>query len=37
LFIALTLIAAYPLARLDEWWVRRLRDIASLVPPFLRR
>jgi peptidoglycan/LPS O-acetylase OafA/YrhL len=30
LFIALTLIAAYPLARLDEWWVRRLRDVASL-------
>jgi peptidoglycan/LPS O-acetylase OafA/YrhL len=36
LFIALTLIAAYPLARLDEWWVRRLRDIASLVIARLR-
>ncbi len=31
LFIALTLMAAYPLARLDEWWVRRLRDVASLA------
>jgi peptidoglycan/LPS O-acetylase OafA/YrhL len=36
LFIALTLIAAYPLARLDEWWVRTLRDIASLVIARLR-
>jgi peptidoglycan/LPS O-acetylase OafA/YrhL len=29
LFIALTLIAAYPLARLDEAWVRRLRATAG--------
>lgn len=28
LFIALTLTAAYPLARLDEWWIRKLRDMA---------
>jgi peptidoglycan/LPS O-acetylase OafA/YrhL len=36
LLIALTLTAAYPLARLDEWWVRRLRGIASLVIARLR-
>lgn len=27
LFVALTLIVAYPLARLDESWVRKLRDL----------
>jgi peptidoglycan/LPS O-acetylase OafA/YrhL len=31
LFVALTLAAAYPLARFDEWWVRKLREISSLV------
>jgi peptidoglycan/LPS O-acetylase OafA/YrhL len=36
LLIALTLTAATPLARLDEWWVRRLRDIAPLVIARLR-
>ena len=36
LLIALTLTAAYPLARLDEWWVRRLREIASPVIARLR-
>ncbi len=36
LLIALTLMAAYPLARLDEWWVRRLRDVASLAVARLR-
>jgi peptidoglycan/LPS O-acetylase OafA/YrhL len=37
LFIALTLTAATPLARLDEWWVRRLRDVALLAVARLRR
>jgi peptidoglycan/LPS O-acetylase OafA/YrhL len=37
LFVALTLIAAYPLALLDEWWVRKLRDMAWLVVARLRR
>jgi peptidoglycan/LPS O-acetylase OafA/YrhL len=37
LFIALTLTAATPLASLDEWWVRRLRDFVSLVIARLRR
>ena len=36
-FIALTLAAAYPLARLDEAWVRKLRDIASSAVAKLRR
>jgi peptidoglycan/LPS O-acetylase OafA/YrhL len=31
LLVTLTLAAAYPLARLDEWWVRKLRDMAGLV------
>jgi hypothetical protein len=31
LFVALTLAAAYPLARFDEWWVRKLREIGLLV------
>ena len=31
LFVALTLAAAYPLARFDEWWVRKLREMTSLV------
>jgi peptidoglycan/LPS O-acetylase OafA/YrhL len=31
LFVALTSMAAYPLARLDEWWVGKLRDIARLL------
>jgi peptidoglycan/LPS O-acetylase OafA/YrhL len=37
LFIALALTAAYPLARLDEWWVRKLRDMAWLVIAKLQR
>jgi peptidoglycan/LPS O-acetylase OafA/YrhL len=37
LFVAFTLIAAYPLAHLDEWWVRKLRDMAWLVVAKLRR
>jgi peptidoglycan/LPS O-acetylase OafA/YrhL len=37
LFIALTLIFAYPLAVLDEWWVRNLRDGASWVVAMLKR
>ena len=37
LFIALTLTAAYPLARLDEWWTRKLRDIVRLVVAKLQR
>jgi peptidoglycan/LPS O-acetylase OafA/YrhL len=37
LLIALTLIAAYPLAHLDEWWTRKLRDIAWLVVARLQR
>ena len=36
LLIALTLAVAYPLAHLDEWWVRKLRDIAGLVVARLR-
>jgi peptidoglycan/LPS O-acetylase OafA/YrhL len=31
LLVTLTLAAAYPLARLDEWWVRKLREFARLV------
>lgn len=31
LLITLTLAAAYPLAHLDEWWVRKLRGIAELM------
>jgi peptidoglycan/LPS O-acetylase OafA/YrhL len=31
LFIALTLAVAYPLAHVDEWWVRKLRDAARAV------
>ncbi len=37
LFIVLTLIAAYPLAHLDEWWVRKLHDMAGLVVAKLQR
>ncbi len=37
LFIALTLMAAYPLARLDEWWVRTLREVTLLAVARLRR
>jgi peptidoglycan/LPS O-acetylase OafA/YrhL len=37
LLIALTLTAAYPLARLDEWWVRKLRDMAGLMVAKLQR
>ena len=29
LLAVLTLAAAYPLARLDEWWVRKLRDMGE--------
>ena len=35
-FIALTLAAAYPLAHLDEWWVRQLREAARLAVGRLR-
>lgn len=31
LLIALTMAAAFPLALMDEWWVRKLRDIARLA------
>jgi peptidoglycan/LPS O-acetylase OafA/YrhL len=31
LLVTLTLAAAYPLAHLDEWWVRKLRDMARLM------
>jgi peptidoglycan/LPS O-acetylase OafA/YrhL len=31
LFVILTLIAAYPLARLDAWWVRKLRALAAAM------
>ena len=31
LFVALTLAFAYPLARFDEWWVRKLRAISLRV------
>ncbi len=37
LLVALTLAAAYPLARLDEWWVWKLRNIASLAVAKLPR
>jgi len=37
LFIALTLMAAYPLARLDEAWVRHLREMAALMLAKLQR
>jgi peptidoglycan/LPS O-acetylase OafA/YrhL len=30
-FVALTLTAAYPLAHLDEWWVRKLHDMGGLM------
>ena len=36
LFVALTLAAAYPLARFDEWWVRKLREMTSLVATRVR-
>ena len=36
LFIALTLTAAYPLASLDEWWVRKLSDVATLVNSLIK-
>ncbi|MFZ2156301.1 MAG: acyltransferase [Bradyrhizobium sp.] len=35
--IALTLAAAYPLAALDEWWVRKLRNIARPAVARLQR
>ena len=31
MFIGLTLIAAYPLALLDEWWVQKLRGLVSPI------
>jgi peptidoglycan/LPS O-acetylase OafA/YrhL len=31
LFVVLTVAAAYPLARFDEWWVGKLRKIDALV------
>jgi peptidoglycan/LPS O-acetylase OafA/YrhL len=37
LLVALTLAAAYPLALLDEWWVRRLRDMAGSMTARLQR
>jgi peptidoglycan/LPS O-acetylase OafA/YrhL len=37
LFIGLTLVAAYPLARLDEWWIRKLRDMVRPVIARLQR
>ena len=37
LFITLTLLAAYPLALLDEAWVRHLRDMAGLLTAKLQR
>jgi peptidoglycan/LPS O-acetylase OafA/YrhL len=37
LLIVLTLAAAYPLAYLDQWWVRQLRDIAWLMITKLQR
>jgi len=37
LLIVLTLVAAYPLAHLDEWWVRKLRDLAGLMVAKLQR
>jgi peptidoglycan/LPS O-acetylase OafA/YrhL len=36
LLITLTLAAAYPLAHLDEWWVRKLRNMAGLTVARLR-
>ena len=36
LFVMLTLAAAYPLAHLDEWWVRKLREMTSLVVTSVR-
>jgi peptidoglycan/LPS O-acetylase OafA/YrhL len=37
ILIALTLMAAYPLALLDEWWVRKLRDAARPAVAGLQR
>jgi peptidoglycan/LPS O-acetylase OafA/YrhL len=37
LLVTFTLAAAYPLAHLDEWWVRKLRDIAGLMIAKLQR
>lgn len=37
LLITFTLAAAYPLAHLDEWWVRKLRDMAGLMVAKLQR
>jgi peptidoglycan/LPS O-acetylase OafA/YrhL len=37
LLVTLTLAAAYPLARLDEWWVRKLRELARLMLAMLPR
>jgi len=37
LLVAFTLAAAYPLAHLDEWWVRKLRDIVGLTVAKLQR
>ncbi|MGQ0683061.1 acyltransferase family protein [Bradyrhizobium sp.] len=36
LFVALTLAAAYPLARFDEWWVRKLHEMTSRVVTTMR-
>ncbi|MBI5320403.1 acyltransferase [Bradyrhizobium sp.] len=36
LFVALTLAAAYPLARFDAWWVRKLREMTSRVVTRMR-
>jgi peptidoglycan/LPS O-acetylase OafA/YrhL len=37
ILVALTLMAAYPLALLDEWWVRKLRDTVRPVAARLQR
>jgi peptidoglycan/LPS O-acetylase OafA/YrhL len=37
LLVTVTLAAAYPLAHLDEWWVWKLNDIASLAVARLKR
>jgi peptidoglycan/LPS O-acetylase OafA/YrhL len=37
LFVLLTLIAAYPLARLDAWWVRKLYAMAVLATAKLQK
>jgi peptidoglycan/LPS O-acetylase OafA/YrhL len=37
LFVVLALIAAYPLARLDAWWVGKLRAVAAVLAAMLQR